>query len=529
MDSNNLEREDLLDRLVAEYADRFARDEDPGRAEMLEKHPDLREELLRCFRMIEAGTAPAAQVTARIAAGVRLGDYQILHELGRGAMGVVYLADDPKLRRRVALKVLRHHLTLEARHVSRFEREARLAARLRHPNVVAIHSVGEQDGHHFIAMDYLQGPTLAGVIQQLANLPSSPTAADLAKATNNQDLAGCLSYVEAAVRCLLPIFSALSAAHDAGLVHRDVKPSNILFDRNGNIAIADFGLAKGEGDVGLTLSGEPVGTPYYMAPEQVAVAAKTTDARTDVYSLGVTLFELLTLRRPYEAPSFSELVNQILSYPTPHPRQYNKNIPKNLERVVLCAIAKNPESRYASIAPFAEDLERALAGGKVLAKKASGNWYMGARPGFGSRNYPMLGYEYKSPISIFGLPLVHITSGLNPSTGRPYKSVGIIAIGNQAYGGFAFGGLAIGIVAFGGMAIGLLAAFGGAAIGAIACGGAAAGGIAVGGGAFGYYAWGGGAAGEHVIDAARRDPEALEFFNKYAPFLMQMMNRYGTR
>jgi hypothetical protein len=371
-------------------------------------------------------------------------------------------------------------------------------------------------------MDHLPGPNLSQVIAKLA-AAAPPTPGALAAATGCADFAHFTSYPEAAARFLLPVFDALTAAHDAGLVHRDVKPSNVLLDVKGNPHIADFGLAKGEGDIGLTLSGEPVGTPCYMAPEQVAATATAADARTDVYSLGVTLYELLTLRRPFEAPTYSDLANRILSCPAPRPRQGNKAISKSLEAVVLRALAKNPDDRYATVAAFRDDLERALTGGPVLARRG---WFVPSRPFAGRRVFApglYMGYEYRSSIEIFGLPLIHMTSGWDPMTGRLRKAVGIVAIGNQAYGVVAIGGFAFGVVSLGGVGVGLLLAFGGLAIGGIAFGGAAAGGVAIGGGALGYYAVGGGAVGTHVVTPMRQDPEAVETLRMYVPFVLDWL------
>ncbi|MBI1850324.1 MAG: protein kinase, partial [Planctomycetes bacterium] len=171
-----LAREDRIDRLVAEVADRLARDEDPRRDEVLAANPDVREELMRCFRMMDAGWRSAPALPAALPSGVRLGEFRVGREIGRGGMAVVYRAEQETLRRPVALKVLRGHLTLDPRHVDRFRREAEAAARLQHPNVVRIHAVGEQDGHYFIAMELIEGQTLAAVIRKLASLTRRPSA-----------------------------------------------------------------------------------------------------------------------------------------------------------------------------------------------------------------------------------------------------------------------------------------------------------------------------------------------------------------
>ncbi len=522
---DSIETEDLLDRLVAEHADRLARDEDPRREEVLAEHPELRDDLLRCFRMIEAGLA-APQPSTSLQSGLRLGEFRILREIGRGGMGVVYLAEQPSLRRPVALKVLRHHLTLESRHVARFRREAETAARLRHPNVVAIHAVGEQDGHHYLAMDLVEGPTLARVIRDLAAIGRRPTAAELARATGARELETCGSYAEAAARFLLPVLDAVQAAHDVGLVHRDLKPSNILLDGRGRPHVADFGLAKGEGDAALSLSGEPIGTPHYMSPEQAHASAVPIGARSDVYSLGVVLFELLTLRVPFEGRTAHEVIQRILTEPPPRPRSVARDLPPALESVIVVAMTKDPACRYASPRAMAEDLERFLAGRPVAARPRRTTRFAESLASFLLMGQTW-GIDYRSKLTLFGRPLVHVAFGLDPFTGRMRIARGIVAIGNVAIGGLALGGISVGLVSLGGLGAGLLVgigglgmgglALGGVAIGLVALGGGAAGLVAVGGGAAGYYASGGSAWGAHVLDATTRDPEAVRFFEQWFP------------
>ncbi|MBI3847617.1 MAG: serine/threonine protein kinase [Planctomycetes bacterium] len=517
-----LAREDRIDRLVAEVADRLARDEDPRRDEVLAANPDVREELMRCFRMMDAGWRSAPALPAALPSGVRLGEFRVGREIGRGGMAVVYRAEQETLRRPVALKVLRGHLTLDPRHVDRFRREAEAAARLQHPNVVRIHAVGEQDGHYFIAMELIEGQTLAAVIRKLASLTRRPSAEDLARESGDRSLESCSSYVEAAVHLLLPVIAAVQAAHDAHIVHRDLKPSNVLLDAQGRPHVADFGLAKGEGDVGLSLTGEPIGTPYYMSPEQARAASRNVDGRTDVYSLGVVLFELLTLRLPFEGGSVQEVITRILATEPPRPRSIAGDVPAPLEAVVLRAMAKRPDDRYESPGALAADLERALSGKPVVAPRPAA--------GLGTALWQILaspyrGAEYRSAITLFGWPLVHVASGFDPVTGRIRVARGIFAIGNVAVGAVALGGVAFGLVSFGGIGIGVLLGMGGLGVGGVAIGGGAVGVVALGGGAAGWYASGGAAMGAHVLDARTRDPEAWRFFETWIPWWVE---RFGS-
>ncbi|MHC5211666.1 MAG: serine/threonine-protein kinase [Planctomycetota bacterium] len=525
--------EDRIDAILAEYADRLSSDADPAREDLLGRHPALRAELERLFAMIEAAS-PRAAGTAPLDEGLCLGDYRLLRQIGRGGMGVVYLAEQESLGRRVAVKVLRPHLTLEPRHLDRFRREARAAARLRHPHVVAVHEVGEHDGHHYIAMDWVEGATLAGVIRRLADRADRPTAADLARETGRSELARCNSYAEACLRLMLPILAGVQAAHDAGLVHRDLKPGNVLLDRKGEPLVADFGLAKGEGDLALSLTGEPIGTPYYMSPEQATAASRGVDARTDVYSLGVVLYELLTLRVPFRGRTAHEVIQHILTDMPPTPRTLARDVPRPIESIVLTAMARRPEDRYADARELAEDLDRALRGVAVRARgfnrlrfaaEILGSLAIGGLAGAS-------GSEYRSQRTLWGWPLVHIVGGRDPVKGTPRIARGLLAIGPMAVGLLPIGGLAIGPLAMGGAALGLPFCFGGLALGILAFGGMAAGGIslggfsagivALGGQAVGYIASGGKASGTHVLDPHQADAVAVEFLQTWAPWWLRM-------
>jgi tRNA A-37 threonylcarbamoyl transferase component Bud32 len=226
---------------------------------------------------------------------VHIAGYQLVREIGRGGMSIVFLAQQLDLKRPVALKVLRPGLAVEAQHVERFQREAMSIARLQHPHIVQVYAVGETDGWHWLAMEYVEGKNLAQIYAELAGRerdPRSWTGKSLAAALGARTLEWQSKSLAAALcELLAPVARAIGVAHEIGLVHRDVKPSNILIHKDGRALIADFGLAKGDGDPGLSMTGEPIGTPYYMSPEQALMASARVDARTDVYSLGVTLYE----------------------------------------------------------------------------------------------------------------------------------------------------------------------------------------------------------------------------------------------
>ncbi len=269
--------------------------------------------------------------------GHSLGRYQILEQLGQGGMATVYKAYDTRLERDVAVKVLRTDqfapATLE-RILKRFEREARALAKLTHPNIVGVIDYGEHEGAPYLVMEYLPGGTLK---QRLG------------KPMPWQD----------ALRLLLPIADALNYAHQHNILHRDVKPSNILLTENGQPMLTDFGIAKIldlEDGQTLTATGVGVGTPEYMSPEQGL--GKPVDARTDVYSLGIVLYELVTGRKPFQADTPMAVVLMQATEPLPRPTHFVPDLPEAVEKLLLKALAKQPQDRYASMAEMAAAMER---------------------------------------------------------------------------------------------------------------------------------------------------------------------------
>jgi eukaryotic-like serine/threonine-protein kinase len=259
------------------------------------------------------------------------GRYRVERELGRGGMATVYLAHDDDLGRPVAVKVLAAHLTGEPGFYERFVREARMAARLSHPNVVQVFDAGEEDGRPYIVMEYVPGHTVSDELKTHDRLEPARVV-DLA-------LQAC---------------GGLEAAHASGLVHRDVKPQNLLLRPDGTVKITDFGIARAAEATNLTVVGSVLGTAAYLSPEQSA--GEPVTAAADIYSLGVVLYELLTGRKPYTFKSLEELVVKQRERPIPPLREIEPDIPEELEAVIMRCLARNPEYRPASAAELARDL-----------------------------------------------------------------------------------------------------------------------------------------------------------------------------
>ena len=270
--------------------------------------------------------------------GQSLGRYHILEKLGEGGMATVYKAYDTRLEADVAVKVIRtDKFTPEvlARALKRFEREAKALARLTHPNIVKVSDYGEYEGSPYLVMPYLPGGNLKAFLKQRGHL-----------------------LWQEAVKLLLPIAEALDYAHSQNVIHRDVKPSNILLTERGQPMLTDFGVAKvleEEATIALTGTGMGVGTPEYMAPEQFQ--GKAIDGRADIYSLGIVFFETLTGRKPYQADTPAAVIWMQASEPLPRPKQFAPDLPGAVEKVLLKALAKKPEDRYQSMGEFAAALE----------------------------------------------------------------------------------------------------------------------------------------------------------------------------
>jgi serine/threonine-protein kinase len=340
-----------------DYLERLQRGEHPDREALLASYPQLRS-ALDCFDALE-GMAPqatggAAGDATREFSDVPdhlprdFGSYELLAEIGRGGMGVVYRARQKGLERMVAVKMILAGFLASPEHVRRFQVEARAAAGLRHPHIVQIHEVGQVHGQHFFAMEYIAGLSLA---QRIAQGPIDP-----------QTAAWLIAQVSRAVAHL----------HEHGIVHRDLKPSNILLDEDQTPYVTDFGLAKVfQPGSEMTTTGVIAGTPSYMAPEQAAGRGAEVGPASDIYSLGAILYELLTGRPVYREESPLDTLLAVMTGEPIPPRELNPKIPRPIQIICMKCLARAPGDRYASAGALADDLERFLKGEAIRARPPS--------------------------------------------------------------------------------------------------------------------------------------------------------------
>jgi serine/threonine protein kinase/Flp pilus assembly protein TadD len=437
---------DLLGHLAEDFLERYRRGEQPALTEYTARHPGLAEQIRELFPalvMLEDVRPGPPTLTASGDTGSprRLGEYRLVREIGRGGMGVVYEAEQESLGRRVALKVLPPGALGDRRHVERFQREARAAARLHHTNIVPVFGVGEEGGTHYYVMQYIEGRPLNEVLDELrrlrdeaaqpaaaptaagstsggelpdesASLPTARVARSLQQgqfrpasqpegrvanpgasaqadpATNppvpaapDPNLAGSgaahssslLSrpqspFAKSVAQIGIQVAEALEYAAGQGVLHRDVKPSNLLLDVWGTVWLTDFGLAKATGTPDLTRPGDLLGTLRYLAPERFEGRA---DVRSDVYALGLTLYEMLALRPAFRGHGEGELARQITAAEAPRLDRVDPRVPRDLVTIVHKAMAREPADRYQTPRALAEDLRRFLDDRSILARRAS--------------------------------------------------------------------------------------------------------------------------------------------------------------
>ncbi len=408
----------LLGHVADEFLDRVRQGQEPDVQEYAERYPEIAaviREVLPALRAMSASPEDAGNTrnvdAGLFAPGHEMGDFRIVRELGRGGMGVVYEAVQLSLGRRVALKILPFAAVLDNKLLQRFRTEAQTAAQLHHSNIVPVFFVGCERGIHFYAMQYIEGHTLSDVIEELRSLHQPPTAKSVAGGSQahlalllqecrsdagpdvdangraapapasegempaspvtrspGSDLTATRNYHRAVARIGIEAAEALQHAHDHGVIHRDIKPANLLLDLDGRLWVTDFGLAAVQGASGLTLSQDLLGTMRYMSPEQARANRAPVDHRTDVYALGATLYELLTLRTVVEGKDRQELLDQLARREPAPIRRLAPAVPRELATIVHKSIGKSPEERYACAADMAADLRRFLDNRPILAR-----------------------------------------------------------------------------------------------------------------------------------------------------------------
>jgi serine/threonine protein kinase len=318
--------------------------------------------------------------------GTRLGEFDVVRELGRGGMGVVFEAVQTTLGRRVALKVLGPGLGLTSRAVDRFRREAAAAARLHHTNIVPVYATGEDRGTHFYAMELIDGPSLDAVVTQMreqTSQPNTPAVTPDLTTTNAYTPPDPLTTpsgvgpasgssadrFDRIAAMIADVADALHHAHQNGVTHRDIKPSNLMLSSDGRLSVTDFGLARLLEEPGMTVTGEFVGTPAYMSPEQITAGRIPVDHRTDIYSLGATLYELLTLRPPFVAEGRDRLLAMVIQKEPVAPRGANSKVPRDLDTICLKCLEKDPDRRYPTAKELADDRRRFTSRFAILARR----------------------------------------------------------------------------------------------------------------------------------------------------------------
>ena len=393
-------RDDRLAEVIEQYLADLDSGAAPSRNALLEQHPELAEDLAACLETLDfighsLGQGPATSV---LECGQQFGEYQILRELGRGGMGVVYEAFHLGLERRVALKVLSGRSFEDEKHRERFLLEAKTAASLHHTNIVPIFEVGELDGVCYYAMQYIRGQSLGTILRRLTGREPGAVDNDITifppgtivhderaetgESSESKSLAtrptpgwdsalrdGPITerYFREVARLIAQAADALAHAHGHGIVHRDVKPSNLILDGENRLWVTDFGLAfrprESQG------ARDAAGTPAYMSPEQVRPESGAVDHRTDIYSLGATLYESLTLRAIVEGDTSLALLTKIATIEPVAPRRHNPLIPKDLDCIVRHATNKCAEGRYQDMAAMASDLRKYLTFEPVAARR----------------------------------------------------------------------------------------------------------------------------------------------------------------
>lgn len=385
------EREDLVVKALQECQHALDQGKPIDRDGLLDKYAMIRDELSACLDGMElmqgsdliCESNAAQPALPQIRPLSTLGDFRLVREIGRGGMGVVYEAEQLSVGRRVALKVLPYAAMLDRRQIARFQNEAKAAATLEHPHIVPVYFVGTERGVYFYAMRLVHGQDLADLLVEMRGSEEKRHVPDEGNAFSTIDARGDgvstdiktdrstdqKSYFASVARLGMQVAEAIGFAHSRGIIHRDIKPANILLDEFGDAWVTDFGLARVESDISLTMTGDLIGTLRYMSPEQVESGDRVVDHRSDIYSLGATLYELLTLRPVFDDEDRDQLRRKIALVSPRSPSRIDPKVPRDLETIVLKAMNKVPQDRYATAEAFADDLRRFLSHKPIQARR----------------------------------------------------------------------------------------------------------------------------------------------------------------
>jgi tetratricopeptide (TPR) repeat protein/serine/threonine protein kinase len=387
-----------LEQIVVHYLDQLNSGQSLDPKQILAENPLLGQEILESLQeFVNLGSVTESEPELGT-----LGDYGLISEISRGGMGVVYEAWDGSMDRRVALKVLPQGVPSDAKAFTRFVREAKVAGKLNHANIVSVFGMGIQADAPYYAMEYVRGETLSQILKRLKNtrekaeegtkssiltisrlLGSKPPAKERSREASgettdtgsNESGSTILDTDEVHRDYCINVSVAFSGvadglqhAHENKIIHRDIKPSNLILEKDGRLRILDFGLARMEGQESLTRSGSFLGTPLYMSPEQARARKVTIDHRTDIYSLGATLYEMLTWRPPFKGKNQQDTLSQIISKDPQPPRKMNPRIARDLETIVLKCLRKDPQDRFSTAEALAQDLRRFVRGDPIEAR-----------------------------------------------------------------------------------------------------------------------------------------------------------------
>lgn len=390
--------QDILARVVQDYMDAQLQGRNPDIEEMVRSYPEFEEQIRRRIRslrevdglfanLVQDANDAAVPAFEHDLIGRHLGDFEILRLIGRGGMGAVFLARQTSLGREVALKVIADVAGRHSKSLERFRREATVLAQLSHPHIVPIHDTGQEGPYAWFAMEYVRGVSLDAILAAVRRADPARKASAVLRECLKQFSADDVpdqkeqphtaagaqidrDYIVAVSNIVIEIASALQCAHDRGILHRDVKPSNILIDSDGRAKLVDFGLARAQSHPSLTVTGEFFGTPNYVSPEQIR-HPESADGRSDMYSLAATYYECLTLRRPFEGDTVNETLTNVLAREVIPPRKHSPRLAPDLSTILLHALEKQPQDRYRSIADFLADIQNVLDFKPITAKRPS--------------------------------------------------------------------------------------------------------------------------------------------------------------